>query len=77
MVAEVKLKGCVAGAGVFCLIIGEFSHRKEPSPVFPLEVDESMEVSFHCAVLPLGLAVSLRVEGCAKFPFDSEEVTKR
>ena len=63
MVAAVQLKRCVAGAGVFRIIIGKFSYRKESCPVVLLEVDKSLEVGFHRAVLPLGLAVSLRVEG--------------
>ena len=77
MVAAVQLKGCVAGASVFRIIISEFSHRKESCLVVLLEGDKGTEVGFHRAVLPLDLAVSLRVEGCGKAPFDSEEVTKR
>ena len=77
MIAAVQLKGCVAGAGVFCIIIGKFSHQKEPCPIVLLEVNEGTELGFYCAVFLLGLAISLRVEGCKNFLFDSEEVTKR
>ena len=76
VVAAVQLKWCVAVASIFCIIIGELSHWKELCLVVLLEFDEDTEISFYCAVLPLGLAVSLRVEGCGKSLFDSEEVTK-
>ena len=77
MVAVVQLKGCVAGAGIFRIIISKFSHQKEPCSVVLLEINEGTKVGFHCAVLPLGLAVNLRIEGCGKSPFNSEKVTKQ
>ena len=76
MLAIVKLKGCIASAGVFHIIIGKFSYWKEPCPVVLLEVHKNTEVSFYCAVLPLGLTINLRVEGYEKSSFDSEKVTK-
>ena len=62
MVAAVQFKRCVANAGIFCIIIGKFSHREESYPVVLLEVDKGLEVGFYHAVLPLGLTVCLRVE---------------
>ena len=77
VVAAVQLKGCVAGASVFCIIIGKFSHWKKLYPVVLFKVNKNTEVGFYCAILPLNLAISLRMENCGKSPFDSEEVTKR
>ena len=61
--AAVQLEKSVAGAGVFRIVIGEFHHRQQPSPVVLLIVDESLEISLYCADLPLCLAICLRVEG--------------
>ena len=77
MIAAVQLKRYVAGAGVFCIIIGKFSYWKEPCPLITLKVDENSKIAFYCTILPFGLGVSLRLEGYGKSPFDFEEVTKR
>ena len=77
MVAAVQLKRSVTGAGIFRIVIGEFSHRKESCPVVLLEVDKGSEVSFYGAVLPLGLTICLRVEGGGKLAFDAKEVAKQ
>lgn len=63
MEAAVQLERGVAGTGVFCILVGEFSHRQQPCPVVLLIVDEGPEIGLHCAVLPLGLAICLGVEG--------------
>ncbi len=39
-----------------------------------LEIDEGSEVGLHSAVLPFGLAISLRVEGCGERSLDPIEV---
>ena len=62
VVAAVQLERYVTGAGVFCILIGKFSHWKEPYSVVLFKVDEGSEVGFHGAVLSLGLTVCLRVE---------------
>ena len=63
MEAAVQLKKGVAGAGVFRIVIGKFCHRQQPSLVVLLIVDESPEIGLHRAVLPLCLAICLRVAG--------------
>lgn len=71
VVATVQLKQCIAGASVFCIIIGEFSYWKEFCLIVLLKVDKNTEKSFHCIVLPLGLAVSLKVEDGRKPTFNA------
>ncbi len=41
-----------------------------------LEIDKGSEIGLHGAVLPFGLAISLRVEGCGKPSFDPKEVAE-
>ncbi len=53
----------VVGAGIFCIIVGEFSHRQWSSPVILFVIDEDSEVGLHRTILPFGLAVGLQVEG--------------
>ena len=77
MVATVRLKRSVTGAGIFRIVICKFSYWKESCPVVLLEVDKGLEVSFYGAVLPLGLTVCLRVERGGELAFDAKEVAKR
>ena len=70
VVTAVQLKRCIADAGIFRIIIGKFSHWNESCPVILLKVDKGLEVGFHRAVLPLGLVVSLKVEGGKKSLFN-------
>ena len=77
MVAAVQLKMYVADVGIFRIIIDEFSYWKKPYSVVLLKVNKGMEISFHCAVLSFGLAVSLGFKGCKKSLFGSEKVTKQ
>ncbi len=63
MEAAVQLKRGVAGARVFRIVIGEFRHQQQPSPVVLLIVDEGPKIDLYRTVLPLRLAICLRVEG--------------
>ena len=38
------------------------------------EIDKSVEINLHGAVLSFNLAISLRVEGSGKLLFNSEEI---
>ena len=62
MIAGIELKRRVTSAGVFGVILRKLSYRSEPGPVILLKVDKGLEVGPHSAVLPLCLAVSLRVK---------------
>ena len=74
MIATVEFERYVANACIFCVIVSEFSHWKEPSPIILLVVDKNPEIGFHYTVLPLGLAVSLREEGGEKLLFNLQKV---
>ncbi len=39
-----------------------------------LEIDESSEIGLHRAILPLGMAISLRVESSGEPSLDPKEV---
>ena len=71
MEAAIQLEGGIAGAGIFRIIIDEFSHRQEPCPVILLVVDKDPEVGLHCTILPFSLAISLGVEGGRESSLDA------
>ena len=50
-----------AGACILGTIISELGHRQEPSSVILLGVDKGLKGCFPCAILLLGLTVSLRM----------------
>ena len=62
MEAAVEFERRVAGAGVLGIVVGELSHWQELCSVILLPVHEGSEVCLHCAVLPLCLAIGLRME---------------
>ena len=74
VVPAVELERHVPRTGVFCIIISEFRHGQEPRPVVLFVINEGSKVNFHRTVLPLNLAVGLRVEGSKEPPFDAQEV---
>ena len=75
--AAVEFERRVAGAGVFGIVVGEFSHWQEPCPVILLPVHEGSEVCLYCAVLPFCLAIGLRMESCRESSLDSQEIAQR
>ena len=62
MEAAIQLKGGIAGADIFQIIISESSHRQDPCPVILLVIDKGPEVGFHSTVLLFCLTVRLGVE---------------
>ena len=74
MISAIELKRCVAGVGIFGIIIGKLRHGEKSCPIILLEFDKGLEVGFHRTILPLSLAVRLRVEGGGEFPLDAEEI---
>ncbi len=63
METAVMLEKGVASAGVFRIVISEFRHRQQLSPVVLLIFDEGPGMGLHCAFLLLCLPICLRVEG--------------
>ena len=64
----------MAGIGIFGVVIGELCHGKKLCPIILLEIDKNIEVSFYCTILPLHLAVRLRVEGGEEFLLNAKEI---
>ena len=59
MIATIQLKRRMAGATVFGIIISKLGYWKKLGLIVLLEIDKSLELSFHDTVLPFGLAVNL------------------
>ena len=74
MISAIELERCVAGTGILGIVVSELRHRKKSCPIIMLKVDKGSEVSFHRTILPLSLAVCLRVEGGGESPLDAEEI---
>jgi len=56
-------KQCHPSQSKHSVVVSTFRQRKELGPVDLLVVAKGWEISFHGLVLPLGLAVSLPLEG--------------
>ena len=74
MISAIELERCVAGAGIFGIVVSKLRHGKKPCPIILLKVDKGSEVGFHRTILSLSLAVCLRVEGGRESPLDAEEI---
>ena len=77
MVPAVELERRVHHAGVFCVIINKFCHGSQPCLIVLFVINEGFKVSFYYAVLPLSLAVNLRIEDSREPPFNAQEVVQR
>ena len=75
MISAIKLEKCVANAGILGIIVGKLRYEKKSCPIILLKVDKSSEIGFHCIILPLSLAVCLRVEGNGESLPDAKEIT--
>ena len=69
--AAIEFKRCVAGAGIFNMVVCKLSHWQEACSVILLLVYKSSEVCFHCTVLSLCLTIGLRTESRREFFFDA------
>ena len=74
MISAIELEKCVADAGILGIIVSELCHGKKSCLIILLKVDKGSEVGFHRTILPLNLAVCLRVEGGEESPLDAEEI---
>ena len=74
MISAIELKICVAGGGIFCVVISKLRHGKKPCLIILLKVDKGLEVGFHYTILPFGLTVRLWVESGGESPLDAEEI---
>ena len=74
MISAIELERCVAGAGILSIVVGKLRYGKKSCPIILLKVDEGLEVGFYRTILPLNLAVRLRIKGGKKSPLDAEEI---
>ena len=74
MISAIELERCVASTSILGIVVSDLCHEKKPCPIILLKVDKSSEVSFHGTILPLSLAIYLRVEGDGESPLDIEEI---
>ena len=74
MIFAIELERYVAGTGIFGIDVSKLCHGKKPCSIILLKVDEGLEVGFHRTILPLNLAVYLRIEGGGEFPLDAKEI---
>ena len=75
MISAIELKKCVAGTGIFGIIVSKLRYGKKPCLIILLEVDKGLEIGFHCIILSFSLAVCLWVEGGRKSPLYAKEIT--
>ena len=74
MISTIEFEKCVAGAGIFGIIVNKLCYEKKPYSIILLEVDKDSEVSFYCTILPLSLAIHLWVEGGGESLFNAEKI---
>ena len=74
MISAIELERCVAGAGILGIVVSKLRYGKKSCPIILLEVDKGSEVGFHRTILPLNLAVCLRVKGGGKSPLDAKKI---
>ena len=74
MISAIELERCVAGAGILGIVVSKLRHGKKSCPIILLKVDEGLEVGFYHTILPLSLAVRLRVEGGEESLLDAKEI---
>ena len=67
----------MANASILGIIVGKLRYGKKPCPIILLEVDKGLEISFHRTILPLSLAVHLRVEGGREFSLNAKEIAQQ
>lgn len=66
----------MTSASIFRIILNKFSYSKKFSQVILLIIDKIVEIDFHNTVLPLGSAISLKIESHKKLSLNSKKITK-
>ena len=74
MILAIELKKYVTGAGILGIVVSELRHGKKPCSIILLKVDKGLEVGFYCILLPLCLAIHLRMEDGGESPLDAKEI---
>lgn len=74
MIVAIELKKREAGPCIFSIVIHKFCYGQKHRPIVLSSMDESMQISFHCIILPLDLAVRLWIKCSEKFLLNAEKV---
>ena len=74
VVATIEFEKCVGDAYIFGIITGKLGYWKELSPIVLFIIDKNFEVCLHCTILPLGLAINLKMVGNKELLLDCQEV---
>ena len=59
MIAIVQLEKCIARTFIHSVVICKLSHQLEPCPIILFEINKSLNIDFHNAVLSFCLAIYL------------------
>lgn len=62
MIAAIELEKYMTNASIFRIIIYKFDHQKLLSLIFLLIIDKNTKVSLYAVILPLNLAINMRIE---------------
>ena len=57
----------MANASILGIILGKLRYKNKPCPIILFKVDKNPKIGLNFAILSLGLAVCLWVEGSRKF----------
>lgn len=52
----------MAGAHIIYIIISKLSYQQESSLIVGLKINKNLEINFYYTVLPIYLAISLKIE---------------
>lgn len=66
----------MASIHIFCIPICKFCYAQKFFSVILLPINKNPEIDIHDAILPLGLAVCLRIKDSRQLSFDIEKVAK-
>ena len=63
MISIVKLKKYVVNTGILDIILSKLYYKKKLCPIILFKFDKSLKKCFYYAILPLNLAIYMRIEG--------------
>lgn len=72
--SAIKLEKSVAGTCIFYIVVRKFYYRQELCPVIFIPIDRYLEIGLNSGVLPLGLAIYVRIKWDTELTFDAKEV---
>ena len=71
MISAIELKSHVASTSILGIIIGKLCQRQKSCLIILLKENKGSKIGFHRTILPLNLAVRLRMEDGEEFLLDA------